>query len=256
MLLETETPAQPLFTGLNTGFCGLSKNAWGSPNIPRTFLGSSSSFLLSLQRCKLHTESRFWIMSLTPAQVLSPSYSQDSGLEEMQTTTEGWLNHPSEEPVSSLTRDGPWADVASQVAFRRDNPCLTGCVVPWVTNKKAHKTPQPGEIRFPFLPQSKPIQMVIFSLLPWLLVQMYGSRWVFCFTRQSPSNARGIQAISSRPHSPTPGCNSSVPGLGGELPFAWPPKHFCLFELVVQNVSVDYSVPLGALEEAEIMKKY
>lgn len=130
-----------------------------------------------MQRCKLHTESRFWIMSLTSAQVFGPSYSQDSGLGEMQTTIEGWLNRPSEEPISSLTRDRAWADVASQVAFRRDNnTSLTGCVVPQVTNKKAHKPPQPGKKRFPLLPQSNPIQLVIFSLLPWLLVQTYASR--------------------------------------------------------------------------------
>ena len=132
--------------------------------------------MLSLQRCELHTESRFWIVSLTSAQVFGPSDSQDSGLGEMQTTTEGWLNHPLEEPVSSLTRAGAWADVASQVAFRRDNPSWTGCAVPWVTNKGAHKPPQPGKKRFPLLPQSKPIQLVIFSLLPWLLVQLYASK--------------------------------------------------------------------------------
>lgn len=67
---------------------------------------------------------------------------------------------------------------------------------------------------------------------------------------------KGDPGYSSGPHVPTAGCSSSVPGLRGEPPFAPPPKHLCLFELVVQNVSVDYSVPPGALEEAEIMKNY
>jgi len=47
-----------------------------------------------------------------------------------------------------------------------------------------------------------------------------------------------------------------VPRLRGEPLLARPPKYVCLLELIVQNVSTDFSMPPGALEEAEIMKNY
>lgn len=78
----------------------------------------------------------------------------------------------------------------------------------------------------------------------------------FLLHKAESLQCKGDPGYSSHLHIPTLGCSSLVAGLGGELPSSQPPKHLCLFELVVQNVSADYSVPPGALEEAEIMKKY
>lgn len=39
--------------------------------------------------------------------------------------------------------------------------------------KMINRTLHPGKERFSLLPQSKPTQVVIFSLLPWLLAWMY-----------------------------------------------------------------------------------
>lgn len=193
--------------GLNTGFCGLSekkkKNAWGSPNIPRTFLGSSSLFHVVFAEMQVAHRVQILDHVSYMTLVFGPSHSRGSGLGEMQTPTKGRLNHPSEEPVSSLTRDKAWADILSQVAFRRDNPSLTGRVVPWVPEKKAHKSPQPGKKRFPLLLQAKPIQLVTFSLLLWLLVQMFPSRDEFLASRGRVPPMQGgsrLQQWSPRPH--------------------------------------------------------